>query len=305
MRDERGIIFNIQRFSIHDGPGIRTTIFLKGCPLSCLWCSNPEGIKPTPQIIVRQNKCIGCGECGKVCKQGAIQTTFSNETERAQVSWGRCNQCLECTKVCPTEAISSVGKEVTVEETITSASADRVFFQNSGGGVTVSGGEPLYQWRFVKEVFKRLRAKGIHTTLDTCGYAAWEVLEEILPYTDLVLFDLKHMDGKVHRNLTGRDNSLILSNAMKTAGKVETWFRVPLIPDCNDSAENIDEIAKFAVSSGVKKVSLLIYHEFGKHKYEQIGQRYLFKVAKPKDDEWSKNVCEMIERYHLVVAINA
>ena len=304
LHDEKGIIFNIQRFSIHDGPGIRTTIFFKGCPLSCLWCSNPEGIKPTPQIIVRQNKCIGCGECGKVCKQGAIQATSGNGTERVQVNWGRCDQCLECTKVCPTGAISSVGKEVTVEETIVSASADRAFFQNSGGGVTASGGEPLYQWRFVKEVFRRLRAKGIHTTLDTCGYVAWEVLEEVLPYTDLVLYDLKHMDRKVHRKLTGKDNSLILSNAMKTAGKVETWFRVPLVPGCNDSAESIQEIAKFAVSLKVQRVSLLIHHEFGKHKYEQIGEHYSLKVVKPTEDEWIKNVRQVIERYNLTVTVN-
>ena len=304
MIDNRVIIFNLQRYTINDGPGIRTTVFFKGCPLSCRWCSNPEGAVPDLQIILRRDKCIESGRCVQTCNQNAISLQTDGERDRAQINWAKCNQCLECASVCPSQAFSIVGTETSLDDIVKEVSSDSIFYRNSGGGVTASGGEPLYQWKFVKEMFKRLQAKGIHTALDTCGYAPWEVLKEVLPYTDLVLYDLKHMDSKIHKALTGKDNSLILANAEKTARIVETWFRIPLIPGYNDTEKNIKELAAFAVSSQVKKISLLIFHEFGKHKYEQIGKKYLLKIKKPDDDKWIKNIKDIIETYGIKVSVN-
>lgn len=304
MIDNSAIIFNLQRYTVHDGPGIRTTVFFKGCPLSCRWCSNPEGAMPAPQIILRRDKCIGCGRCVQTCNQNAISQQTDSKRGRVQINWAKCNQCLECVSVCPSQALSIVGTKISLEDIVKEVSSDSMFYRNSGGGVTASGGEPLYQWKFVKEMFKRLQTKGIHTALDTCGYAPWEVLKEVLPYTDLVLYDLKHMDSKTHKALTGKDNSLILTNAEKTARIVETWFRIPLIPGYNDTEKNIKELAAFAVSSQVKKVSLLIFHEFGKHKYEQIGKKYLLKIKKPDDDKWIKNIKDIIETYGIKVSVN-
>jgi len=220
------------------------------------------------------------------------------------VKWDRCNQCLECAKQCPTEAISVVGRAMTLKEVLEQSLADRAFFQNSGGGVTASGGEPLYQWRFVRDLFEQLKARGIHTVLDTCGYTQWEALEEVLPYTDVVLYDLKHMDTGIHRKLTGKDNSLILANAERTARRVETWFRVPLIPGYNDSEQNIKQVAEFALYCQVTRISLLVFHEYGRHKYGQIGRQYLMQVEKPRDDEWLKNICKLIEKHNLTVVVN-
>jgi len=304
MIDNRVIIFNLQRYTINDGPGIRTTVFFKGCPLSCQWCANPEGIMPDPQIILRRDKCIESGRCVQACNQNAISLQIDGERDRAQINWTKCNQCLECVSVCPSQALSIVGTETSLEDIVKEVSSDSIFYRNSGGGVTASGGEPLYQWKFVKEMFKKLQAKGIHTALDTCGYAPWEVLKEVLPYTDLVLYDLKHMDSKMHKAMTGKDNSLILTNAEKTARIVETWFRIPLIPGYNDTEKNIKELAAFAVSLQIKKVSLLIFHEFGKHKYEQIGKKYLLKIKKPDDDKWIKNIKDIIETYGIKVSVN-
>ena len=301
--DIKALIFNIQRFSIHDGPGIRTTIFFKGCPLSCLWCANPEGIETTPQIVVRGKKCIHSGRCRYVCSQGAIVDGPDGEV---QVDWEKCNQCLKCAEVCPTGAISCAGREVSLEDMLAATCADSQFFSNSGGGVTASGGEPLYQWKFVRELFKALRSRGIHTALDTSGYAAWQAMEEILPYTDLVLYDLKHMNSRVHRELTGRDNSIILANAEKTAERATTWFRVPLVPGYNDSAENINEVAQFASLLRVRTISLLTYHEFGKHKYEQIGRPYLLKNANLiQREEHVARLCDLIRKYGLNVVLNS
>lgn len=305
MSDDRGVVFNIQRFSIHDGPGIRTTVFFKGCPLSCQWCSNPEGKNPKPQIILRHNKCIGCKSCLEACQEDAIRLEFEHENCRPFINWEDCTQCLKCTQKCPSGAISTSGKDISLEEIITHATADRAFYQNSGGGVTASGGEPLYQWKFVKEMFESLQAKGIHTALDTCGYAPWEVLKEVVSYTDLVLYDLKHMNGERHRELTGKNNSLIIANAERIAKRVETWFRIPLIPGFNDTKENIEEVAEFALALEVKKISILGFHELGKHKYEQIGNKYELEIAKKTSDAWITSICELVKSYDLEATVNA
>jgi pyruvate formate lyase activating enzyme len=191
----KALVFNIQRFSLHDGPGIRTTVFLKGCPLNCKWCSNPESITSTPEIISYPIKCVGCGKCEEVCPQQAIVI----KDGKSVIAWEKCDKCLKCAGVCLNGGISLVGKEMSVEEVISEVERDAPFYTNSGGGVTFSGGEPLRQWRFVTEACKKCKERGIHTALDTTGYADWEKMEEVLQYVDLLLYDIKHLDPESHK----------------------------------------------------------------------------------------------------------
>ena len=272
--NQKGLIFNIQRFSIQDGPGIRTTVFFKGCPLRCHWCSNPESQSPKPQIITRDVKCVCSGKCVEACPQQAITITQQGR----RIDWDKCNQCLKCAEACPYGAIEVVGTYMTAEEVMKEIEADKLFYQNSGGGTTISGGEPLSQWEFVYHLLMLCKEKGIHTTLDTCGYAPWERMERVLEYTDLVLFDLKHIDPEPHRWGTGKSNRLILDNARKTASRVRTWIRIPLIPGYNDSEEILTRMAEFAAKIGAEKISLLPYHEWGRGKYASIGRRYSMKT---------------------------
>ncbi len=296
----RGLVFNIQRYSIHDGPGIRTTVFMKGCPLRCRWFCNPESWNHYPEIMTRDVKCIRCGKCAQICPTGAI--TVSQESRR--INRAKCTSCLECAEVCPTGAISITGEYKTVGEVVKEVESDRLFYEHSGGGVTVSGGEPLFQWEFVYQLLKECKERGLHTALDTCGYSSWDVVERVLEYTDLVLFDIKHMDPEQHRKETGKSNRLILENARRIAAKgVRLWLRMPLIPGYNDLRENIEKLAAFGVRLGAEKVSLLPYHEWGKSKYEQLGRRYRFKPAESLSDEDVQRIQRLIEDSGLKVSI--
>jgi pyruvate formate lyase activating enzyme len=287
----KGVIFNIQRFSIHDGPGIRTTVFMKGCPLRCKWCSNPESINSFPELMTNDIKCIRCGKCEEACPEGAI--SFNADEKIRVIDRRKCNLCLECVKECHSGALVVAGEYMRVEEVVEEVMKDLLFYQNSGGGVTMSGGEPLQQWEFVSEVLKGCKNKGLHTALDTCGYAPWKVMEEVLDHVDLVLYDIKHIDAEVHEEGTGRSNKIILSNAEKVASELEVrmWLRFPLIPGYNDSARNVKELAEFAVSIGVEKISLLPYHRFGEAKYDKLGGKYTFTAKEP-----SKEHVEEIKR---------
>lgn len=300
VNDKKGLVFNIQRFSLHDGPGIRSTVFMKGCPLRCRWCSNPESWNPYPEIITHDIKCIRCGKCEQICPVGAITI----DSESRKIDRAKCTLCLECAEVCPSGAISIVGEYMTVDEVLREVESDSLFYQHSGGGVTVSGGEPLVQWEFVYELLKACKEKGLHTALDTSGYSSWDRIERVLEYVDLVLFDIKHMDPKQHKKGTSKSNLLVLNNAAKIAArKMRLWLRVPLIPGYNDSRENIEKVAQFGIKIGAEKVSILPYHEWATQKYKQLGRRYSMRGVKPPEDEHVQRARELIEALGMEVGI--
>lgn len=285
MENERitGKLYDIQGFSVHDGPGIRTTVFTKGCPLHCPWCHSPESQAFHPQMSYTSVRCIGaelCGECLKVCPAGAL--TLGAQEENAadhslmhRVRWERavCLQCTACTQVCFPEALSLCGKDYTVDEVMAILRKDFSFFASSGGGVTVSGGEPLCQLDFTAALLESLKRENIHTAVDTTGFVPRSAIERVLPFTDLFLYDLKHMDSAEHARIMGVPNEQIHENARFIAangGKLQV--RIPVIPGYNDSAENLNRAAELCASLGdaVTLVQLLPYHHFGASKYERI-----------------------------------
>lgn len=278
---EVGLIFDIQRFSIHDGPGIRTTVFLKGCPLTCLWCANPESQGFVPELMVRDINCRGCGECISACSQGAVYLAADG---KRIVDRQRCNNCLQCVPHCRYQSLTRCGSYMSVNDVLTEVLRDKAFYINSGGGVTVSGGESLCQGRYTKQLLKACKEAGLHTALDTSGYAAWKVIERVLPYLDLLLFDIKHLDTAMHKIATGAGNELILENLAKATRIVRTWLRIPIIPSFNDTEEHISRVAALARSLEVEKISLLPYHEGGKGKCEQLGRPYPLPDARAPDE---------------------
>ncbi len=279
----KGLVFSIQRYSIHDGPGIRTTVFLKGCPMTCKWCSNPESINPFPELMVRDARCNGCGKCLEVCVPDAI----SLDKTSVRVDRSRCDLCLKCVEVCLPGAIEITGKYMSVTEVADECVRDELFYRNSGGGVTLSGGEPLYQPEFAISLLKECRERGLSTAIDTSGYASWEVLDRVLQYTDIVLYDIKHINSEMHRKGTGVRNDLILKNFERIAGtrRARIWVRIPIIPDFNDSEQFIDKLAEFIMGMPIEKISLLGYHEWGKPKYGALGIKYPLDGCVPPSQE--------------------
>ncbi|MFC2063017.1 glycyl-radical enzyme activating protein [Chloroflexota bacterium] len=296
---QQGTLYDIQRYSINDGPGIRTTVFLKGCPLSCLWCDNPESQKSSPQLFFFASLCTRCYRCQQTCTN---DTTAVDTYGAVGIDRGRCQVCGECTRVCPSGARVITGKTMTVDEVMAIIREDTLFYRNSGGGVTASGGEPTSQPEFLAALFRRCHDYSIDTALDTCGHVSWQILEPILKDTDLVLFDLKHMDPVRHRELTGVSNELILDNARRIARKGPPMtIRVPLIPGCNDSVENIRAMGEFLRELGLIKINLLPYHQLGKNKYQRLGLEYKLDTAKPYQDSQLQPIREMLESYQLEI----
>jgi pyruvate formate lyase activating enzyme len=282
----RGLVFNIQRFSIHDGPGIRTTVFLKGCDLRCFWCHNPEGLGMGPELQFFQRLCIGCGECVKACPFGAhgiVDGVHEFRREACSMSVPGAAACELCAKACPAQALLLSGRPMELEEVAEELLRDAPFYQSSGGGVTLSGGEPLLQKEFSRALLSRLKAEGIGTALETAGLYPWEWIEDILPLTDLVMMDIKHMDSAAHERATGARNELILANARRLALEGPALiFRVPVIPTVNDSPEEIAAIRDFVarlrglrrgLRGGREPISLelLSFHPLALDKYGSMG----------------------------------
>jgi len=312
-----GKVFDIQGFTVNDGPGIRTEIFLKGCPLSCLWCHSPESQAPYSQVAWYEVRCIGvedCGKCLEVCprkalKKGEIVYSQTQKAEIQIISLAReaCDNCGKCAEVCPSGALAMVGTDMTVDELMARIDKDRPFYRRSGGGVTVSGGEPMLQYRFTRALLKECKAKGLNTCLDTSGYAKWEHFKEVLEYVDLVLYDIKHMDTEQSRVLTGVPNELILENARKmAAGGTAMQVRIPIVPGYNDSEENLRATSQFCLELGpaVKLVQILPYHRLGAVKYGRLQRKYELESLEPPSDEHMNRCKQLIESYGLKVQVH-
>lgn len=282
---EKGITFNIQKFSIHDGPGIRTTVFFKGCPLRCEWCSNPESQIKNVQILHDQSKCSYCLSCVAACPNGAI----THEDNKIIINEDKCVGCLTCVNSCPNRALSYEGDYQTIEEIVDICMQDIDFYEESGGGVTISGGEGMSQPEFLKKLIAELKKNSVHVAIETTGYVKNETFEALARELDLLLFDVKHYDREKHYNGTKVYNDLIVEN-LKWAidNGIEVLPRIPVIPDFNDSLEDAEGLAKLLVEVGAKKVQLLPFHQFGEKKYELLNRNYKYKNKKalyPEDLE--------------------
>jgi pyruvate formate lyase activating enzyme len=259
----KGVIFNIQRYSIHDGPGIRTTLFLKGCPLKCFWCQNPESQRKKPEVFLYKDRCTGCGQCVAACSTGASRLLEKKST----IDRDKCIGCGECVGVCPNEARKLMGRSMTVDKVMQEVVKDSKFYEDSGGGVTLSGGEPTAQPQFALAVLRNCKKAGLHTTLETCGYVSWQTMDKLLEYTDLVLYDVKCLDAKKHYAATGRPNAIILRNIKMIAGYKPIRVRVPMIPGFNDSSHEVRAIANFVKKElGSIEIELLSYNKLGESK---------------------------------------
>ena len=255
-----GLVFNVQRFSTQDGPGLRTTVFMKGCPLACSWCHNPESQSVAPAFVRLAHRCMRCGRC-------------TDEELESPVVAGR-DECD--VEACPTGALQMVGERTDAATLVKKLLRDRIFFDESGGGVTISGGEPLVQAPFVTEVLRLLRAEGVHTALDTCGFSPWPYLRDAASHADLVLYDLKLMDPARHEAATGVSNDLILGNLKALAGvHANVWIRIPIIPAINDDDENLEAAANFLCSlPSALRIDLLPYHPTGEAKFARLGKHF-------------------------------
>ena len=277
----RARIFEIKRLAIHDGDGIRTTVFFKGCPLKCVWCHNPEGIAHQPQLAYYSKKCIGCMECVSACPTGVHR----NENGVHTFERSLCQGCGACVDVCLGEALTFFGREVTVDELLPLLLEDKEFYESSGGGVTLSGGECLMQADFCAELLKRLKEHGVHTAVDTCGFVSREALDKVMPYTDVFLYDVKAIDEDVHIKCTGQSNRIILENLkyLDEQGKT-TQIRIPYVPEWN--ADQIEKIRDFL--SGLKhvdEVRVLAYHNYAGSKYEALGMENTLPLRLPNREE--------------------
>jgi len=287
-----GLVFNIMRFSLHDGPGIRTTVFLKGCPLRCWWCHNPEGQLPRPEVIYFEERCLRCGDCVRACPEGALHLDGRIITESSLcLRWG------ECVDACSSQARELAGRWMTLSEVEAEVVKDEVFFEESGGGVTISGGEPLMQAAFVEQLLGACRARGIHTVLDTCGFADPSVVRRVSKQVDLFLYDLKLMDCEKHQRFTGVKNDLVLEN-LKTLAEIgsQVIVRIPVIPGVNDEAADIAAVSAFLRRVGLQRIDLLPYHRIGSDKYNRLHLRYQVEDITPPTAEHMATTAERLSQ---------
>ena len=300
--DEAGWVFNIQRYAVHDGPGIRTTVFLKGCPLHCLWCDNPESQHIEPQFVFWEDRCIHCGTCLAICPLSAVS---EDDQSRKQIDPMRCDLCGLCVDQCYAGALEQLGRLRTVGEVLAIVEEDRPFYDESGGGMTLSGGEPLTQLQFTYNLLKGAKVRGIQTAIETSGYAPWPVWKSLLPYLDLILYDLKETDPKRHEHFTGVSNKLVLDNLRRLAktGK-PVIVRRPVIRGYNDTPESIHSLGRFVQGlETVSEIDLLPYHRLGQNKYKQLGQEYVLGDTPTMKDEEVTGLRDILLSYGLNVKI--
>jgi pyruvate formate lyase activating enzyme len=275
-----GTVLNIQRMSTEDGPGIRTTVFFKGCSLACSWCHNPESIEARPRVVWNGERCIGCRDALAVCPSGALSDTGDG----IRVDPAQCRRCGACVEECPSGALERLGERWSLDDLVAEVAKDRAWFDRSGGGVTASGGEPAAQAGFVAPFLRRCHERGLHTVLDTCGMAATERLREVVEAADMVLYDLKIADDDGHRQHTGQSNERVLDNLVALAdllgpGRRELWLRTPLIPDVTATADNRRALAEFVarhLPGAVARWELCAFNNLCEHKYERLGQPWAF-----------------------------
>jgi len=287
----KGVIFDIQRYSLHDGEGIRTLVFMKGCPLKCLWCSNPESQSYKMEIGSTTKDCVKCGNCYEICKQNAILLPDY------QIDRNRCNHCMECAQVCETKSKRVIGSIVSVDQLLETVEKDRIFFKNSKGGVTVGGGEPTYQSEFVSEFLKACKEINLNTSIETCGYSSWEAFQKTVRYADVIHYDIKHMNSDQHKKLTGVGNEIILDNLKKISESQNLIVRIPTIPEINDDDENLSNTIRFA--SKLKKIiriELLPFHTLGFGKYDLVGKENSLTGMKPFMKEQKDELTERVKK---------
>ena len=281
-------VFNIQGYCIHDGPGIRTTVFVKGCPLSCLWCQNPESNSPRPELMSYKNKCTGCGRCLSVCPQKAVRLCTSEGRAWAETDRNLCIACGLCVEICPSEAREIAGKNMSVEEVLKRVAEDKIFYDSSGGGMTISGGEALMYPDFTESLLRECQKEGIHTAVESCSFASRETINRVFAHVDLGLLDIKHMNSAQHKKLTGVPNECILDNIrhIYRSLNVPMIIRVPVIPGCNDSPENIEATAVFTARELGPEVPLhlLPYHNLGEAKNESLGKASILNIKAPSKE---------------------
>jgi pyruvate formate lyase activating enzyme len=289
-----GRVFNLQRYSLHDGPGIRTTVFLKGCPARCLWCHNPESQAFGPEVVKIETRCAGCGTCETVCPHGTPPPGS-----------GLCTACGECIEACPAGARELAGRETTVDEVMDEVRRDRIFFHESGGGVTFSGGEPLAQLGFLRALLEASRDLDLHTAVDTCGFVPPDDLLDLVPLVDLFLFDVKLVDDRRHREMTGLPTGPILANLRAlVAAHASVWIRVPIVPGHTDGEEDVDAIAALVAGlAGVRHVSLLPFHGTGAAKARRLGRSFPLESLAPPPPERMQALAGLFRDRGLAVSI--
>lgn len=302
MHQITGIIFDIARYSTHDGPGIRTTVFFKGCPLRCVWCHSPEGQSPAPQLVFRPDRCIHCFSCIEVCPHHAIALIDGSP----MVLGDRCEFSGECVRICQSGAREIAGKKITVGDLMQEIEKDTIFYDESSGGITFSGGEPFMQPAFLRSLLELCKERRIHTAVETCGFVDSAILLDISPHPDLYLYDLKIIDDGKHRSLTGVSNKKILENLRKLSrSHGHITIRFPVIPGVNDSDQDISQFGEFVSSIEVDGVDILPYHKLGMEKYKRLGVRYRLAEIQPPTSEEMTGIAETLRGFGLSVRIGA